>query len=60
MAVVLGLTEKDFHTRWYLTGRKNQLLKELADSLGDTETLKVARELKKVLRELNNLPKDED
>ena len=60
MAVDLGLTKKDFHTRWYLTWRKNQLLKELADSLGDKETLKVARELKKVMRELNNLPKEKN
>ena len=30
--VDLGVTEKDFHTKWYLTGRKNDLLKELADS----------------------------
>lgn len=51
----LGITEKDFHTEWYLTGRKNQLLQELAESLGDVEMYKVARELRKVMQELNNL-----
>ena len=51
----LGITEKDFHTKWYLTGRKNQLLQELAESLGDVEMYKVARELKKVIQELNSL-----
>ena len=50
-----GITEKDFHTEWYLTGRKNQLLQELAESLGDVEMYKVARELKKVIQELNSL-----
>lgn len=50
--VDLGVTEKDFHTKWYLTGRKNDLLKELADSVGDVEMYKVARELKKVMKEL--------
>ena len=54
--VDLGVTEKDFHTRWYLTGRKNQLLQELAESLSDVEMYKVARELRKVIKELNNLP----
>ena len=53
--VDLGLTDKDFHSKWYLTGRKNQLLKELAESLGDVEMYKVARELKKVMQELNSL-----
>ena len=51
----LGIAEKDFHTEWYLTGRKNQLLQELAESLGDVEMYKVARELKKVIQELNSL-----
>ena len=51
----LGITEKDFHTEWYLTGRKNQLLQELAESFGDVEMCKVARELKKVIQELNSL-----
>ena len=50
--VDLGLTEKDFHTKWYLTGRKNQLLKDLSKTLGDVEMYKVARELKKVVKEL--------
>lgn len=53
--VDLGVTEKDFHTEWYLTGRKNQLLQELAKSLGDVEMYKIARELRSVMRELNNL-----
>lgn len=50
--VDLGITEKDFHTEWYLTGRKNQLLKELSECIGDKEILIVARELKKVVSEL--------
>lgn len=50
--VDLSITEKDFHTEWYLTGRKNQLLKELSECIGDKEILIVARELKKVVSEL--------
>jgi hypothetical protein len=53
--VDLGITEKDFHTRWYLTGRKNILLQELADSLGDAEMYQVARELRTVVRELKEI-----
>ena len=53
--VDLGLTEKDFHSKWHLTTVKNQLLQELAESLGDVEMYKVARELKKVMQELNSL-----
>ena len=50
--VDLDITEKDLHTEWYLTGRKNQLLKELSECVGDKEILAVARELKKVVSEL--------
>ena len=50
--VDLGITEKDFHTEWYLTGRKNQLLKELPECVGDKEIIVVARKLKKVVSEL--------
>ena len=50
--VDLGITEEDFHTKRYLTGRKNQLLKELSECVGDKEILIVARELKKVVSEL--------
>lgn len=50
--VDLGITEKDLHTEWYLIGRKNQLLKELSECVGDKEILMVARELKKVVSEL--------
>lgn len=50
--VDLGITENDFHTEWYLKGRKNQLLKELSECVGDKEILVVARELKKVISEL--------
>lgn len=50
--VDLGITEKDLHTEWYLTGRKNQLLKELSECVGDKEILAVARKLKKVVSEL--------
>ena len=53
--VDLGITEEDFHTKWYLTGRKNYLLKEMSESLGDAELLNIARELKKVLIELKNV-----
>ena len=53
--VDLGVTEKDFHTKHYLTGRKNQLLQDLANSVGDAEMHKVARELKKVVKELLEL-----
>lgn len=48
----LGITENDYHTEWYLTGRKNQLLKELSECVGDKELLEIARELKKVVFEL--------
>lgn len=51
----LGITEEDFHTKWYLTGRKNNLLKELRDSLGDREMIPIARELKNVLKELKEI-----
>lgn len=50
--VDLGITEKDLHTEWCLTGRKNQLLKELSECVGDKEIIVVARELKKVVSEL--------
>lgn len=51
--VDLGITEKDLHTEFYLTGRKNQLLKELSECVGDKEILVVAKELKKVISELH-------
>lgn len=50
--VDLSIMEKDFHTKWYLTGRKNQLLKELSECIGDKEILAVARKLKNVIVEL--------
>lgn len=50
--VDLEITEEDFHTKWYLTSRKNQLLKELANCVGDMEILVIARELKQVVSEL--------
>lgn len=53
--VDLDVEENDLHTEWYLTGRKNQLLQELADSLGDVEMYRIARELKQVMKELNKL-----
>lgn len=53
-----GVTEKVLHTKWYLTGRKNQLLQELTESLGDVEMYRVARKLKAVMKELYSLQKD--
>ena len=50
--VDLGVTEADFHTKWYLTGRKNELLKELSETLSDVEMYKTTRELRKVMQEL--------
>ena len=55
----LGITEEDFHTKWYLTGRKNDLLKQLSQSVGDVEMIPIARELKQVMIELYNFPKEE-
>ena len=51
--VDLSITEKDLHTEFYLTGRKNQLLKELSECVGDKEILVVAKELKEVIYELH-------
>lgn len=53
--VYLEISEEDFHTKWYLTGIKNQLLRELSESLGDIEMIRIARELKKVMQELYSL-----
>ena len=44
--VDLGITKEDFHTKWYLTGRKNYLLKEMSESLGDVELLKNSMRIK--------------
>lgn len=53
--VDLEITETDFHTKWYLTGMKNKLLKELSECIGDAETLIIARKLKVILKELKQL-----
>lgn len=51
----LGITEEDFHTKWYLTGMKNKLLNELANSVGDVQMYKIARELRQVVKELKEI-----
>lgn len=48
----LGIKEQDFHTEWYLTRRRNQLLNDLANTLGDVEMYMIARELRQVVKEL--------
>lgn len=53
--VDFDITEEDFYTKWCLTERKNYLLKEMSENLGDAELLNIARELKKVLIELKNV-----
>lgn len=40
--------------------QKNQLLQELANSLGDVEMYRIARELKQVIQELEALKRREN
>lgn len=56
--VYWDLSDKEL--KWYLTNRKNQLLQDLTQTLGDVEMVKVARELKQVLQELNTLSMEKE
>ena len=53
--VDMGLTKEDFHTEWHLVTRKNHLLEQLANSLGDAEMYPICRELRLVLKELKEV-----
>lgn len=58
--VDFGYTEKRVAYRMASDRQKNQLLQELANSLGDIEMYRIARELKQVIQELEALKRREN